>query len=260
MLETIAAVEGVNTRFNKTNNTKFTSKIKKAFTLAEVLVTLTIIGVVASMTIPTLHQRNTEQATVNKVKKFYTTMAQSFQKAMVEYGDVDTWGITGNTQADALIIYNYLIKDNFKIMKDCGFYNNGGCVYNGNYKLLNGSETGSYATSWIHYKILLNDGATVWMRGDVNGIVNVFYDVNGQQGPNQWGKDLFSLHIQGDKLFPTGSETYYNNGNFTNHFFDKSCKKNNTGYGCAAWVIHKGNMDYLHCDDLEWNGKQKCSK
>ena len=153
-----------------------------------------------------------------------------------------------------------LIKDNFKIMKDCGFYNNGGCVYNGNYKLLNGSETGSYATSWVYYKILLNDGATVWMRGDENAIINVFYDVNGQQGPNQWGKDLFGLHIQGDKLFPGGSENYYNNGNFTNNFFDKACKKNSTGYGCAAWVVYKGNMDYLHCDDLEWNGKQKCSK
>ena len=26
---------------------------------------------------------------------------------------------------------------------------------------------------------------------------------------------------------------------------------------CTGWVITNGNMDYLHCDDLEWNGKNK---
>ena len=236
-------------------NCSFFKLSKKAFTLAEVLVTLTIIGVVASMTIPTLHQRNTEQATVNKVKKFYTTMAQSFQKAVVEYGDVDTWGIAGNTQADALIIYDYLIKDNFKIMKNCGFDNNGGCVYNGNYKFLNGSETGNYAknTTWNYYKLILNDGSSIWVRGDATHLINVFFDINGLNGPNQWGKDLFVLVVINGKLVPGGSFGYENE-------FSKQCKKGTTGYGCAAWVVYKGNMDYLHCNDLEWNGKQKCSK
>lgn len=30
------------------------------------------------------------------------------------------------------------------------------------------------------------------------------------------------------------------------------------GYGCAAWVIYNENMDYLHCNDLSWDGKKKC--
>ncbi len=207
------------------------------------------------MTIPTLHQRHIEQATVNKVKKFYSTMSQAYQKAVVEYGYVETWGIEGNTQADALIIYDYLIKDNFKIMKDCGFDNHGNCVYNGNYKFLNGQETGNYSnnTTWNYYKILLNYGATVWMRGVATQLVNVFIDINGHNAPNQWGRDLFSLTVIKGKLFPSGSFGYENE-------FSKQCKKGTTGYGCAAWVVHKGNMDYLHCDDLEWNGKQKCSK
>ena len=58
----------------------------KAFTLAEVLVTLTIIGVVSAMTIPTLHQRHTEQATIKKVQKFYSTMFQAYQRAVSEHG------------------------------------------------------------------------------------------------------------------------------------------------------------------------------
>lgn len=43
---------------------------KKAFTLAEVLITLGVIGIVASMTLPAIIQKNTERATVAKVKKF----------------------------------------------------------------------------------------------------------------------------------------------------------------------------------------------
>ena len=31
------------------------------------------------------------------------------------------------------------------------------------------------------------------------------------------------------------------------------------GAGCAAWVLLNENLDYLHCADLSWNGKKKCS-
>ena len=228
---------------------------KKAFTLAEVLVTLTIIGVVSSMTIPTLHQRHTEQATVNKVKKFYSTASQAYQKAVVEYGDIDTWGVTGATKEDALIIYNNMIKNNFKIMVDCGFENTKKCVYDGFYKHFNGTgqvryDDASYAN---YYKMLLNDGSSVWIRGDKDQIINFFIDVNGAQKPNQWGKDLFGGSVLNGKFLPGGTPGSLNE-------FDKTCKKSGTGFGCAAWVVYKGNMDYLHCDDLSWNGKQKCGK
>jgi len=241
---------------NFSSHNKFSNK--KAFTLAEVLVTLTIIGVVSSMTIPTLHQRHTEQATVNKVKKLYTTLSQAYQKAVVEHGDVDTWGITGHTQTDALIIYDYLIKDNFKIMKDCGFNNDGGCIYNGDYKLLNGGRATSYAndTTYNYYKLGLNDGSTVWFRGDENALVNVFIDVNGPQGPNQRGRDTFSFIVLNKKFVPNGLPEA-ENGETS---FDNTCNRSGSGYGCGAWVVYKGNMDYLHCDDLKWHGKQKCGK
>ena len=45
------------------------SKMKKGFTLAEVLITLGVIGIVAVMTIPTLVQSYEEKATVAKLKK-----------------------------------------------------------------------------------------------------------------------------------------------------------------------------------------------
>ena len=48
--------------------------MKKAFTLAEVLITLGIIGVVASMTLPAIIQKNNEKTTVSKLKKVYSVL------------------------------------------------------------------------------------------------------------------------------------------------------------------------------------------
>ena len=260
MPKTIVAVKRVSSGASRLNKftLKFPSKIKKAFTLAEVLVTLTIIGVVSAMTIPTLHQRNTEQATINKVKKFYSTLSQAYQKTIIEYGTPEEWPYTGNSKNDTLTIFNYLIKNNFKIMTDCGFDNAGGCIYDGNYSYLNGNSHWNYAkdTSRFFYKVLLNDGSAIFFtefNNPNNEHISFYIDVNGPNLPNQFGKDLFSFAIRDGKILPSGSKN-------TAYEFDKNCKRTKEGIGCTIWVIHKGNMDYLHCDDLSWNGKQKCGK
>ena len=52
---------------------------KGAFTLAEVLITLGIIGVVAALTLPSLIQNHHEQVLENKLKKMYSTISQGIQ-------------------------------------------------------------------------------------------------------------------------------------------------------------------------------------
>lgn len=64
---------------------------RKGFTLAEVLITLGIIGIVAAMTMPTLMSKYREQTTMTKLKKFYTTMSQVQLRAIAEHGEVDSW-------------------------------------------------------------------------------------------------------------------------------------------------------------------------
>ena len=70
-------------------NTK--TKSKSGFTLAEVLITLGIIGVVAAMTIPTLIERYKEQELVTRWFKFYSLLQQAIKLAEEEYGDHTTW-------------------------------------------------------------------------------------------------------------------------------------------------------------------------
>ena len=64
---------------------------KIAFTLAEVLITLGIIGVVATMTIPTLMANHRKKVVETKLEKIYSVMNQAINLTNAEYGDVTNW-------------------------------------------------------------------------------------------------------------------------------------------------------------------------
>ncbi len=66
-------------------------KRKIAFTLAEVLITLGIIGIVAAMTLPTLIQNYKNHVVETRLQKFYSTINQAVKMAEVEYGDKKIW-------------------------------------------------------------------------------------------------------------------------------------------------------------------------
>ena len=57
---------------------------KSAFTLAEILITLAIIGVVAAMTIPTLTANYQKNLITSRMLKFYSSMKQAVQLASVD--------------------------------------------------------------------------------------------------------------------------------------------------------------------------------
>ena len=81
---------------------RFTSHFllkQTAFTLAEVLITLGIIGVVAAMTMPSLIAHHRKVATASKLKKFYSTMEQAIRFGEAEYGDSNEW-VKPATQKD----------------------------------------------------------------------------------------------------------------------------------------------------------------
>ncbi len=64
------------------------SQMKKAFTLAEVLITLGIIGVVAALTLPTLTKKYEEYVLKVQFKKAYSVLSQAVIKAQSEYGSM----------------------------------------------------------------------------------------------------------------------------------------------------------------------------
>ena len=64
----------------------FKSLKQKAFTLAEVLITLSIIGVVAAMTVPTLMSNTSNQQHVTALKKAYSTLSNAMKMMPVNLG------------------------------------------------------------------------------------------------------------------------------------------------------------------------------
>ncbi len=222
--------------------------MKKAFTLAEVLITLGIIGVVAALTIPTLIQRYEERATVVKMKKMHSVLSQALlmNKALNEI----TIGQSATEIAQIFLPY-------LKVAKDCGVSERG-CVYNGKYAYKSGGLQNKYEVGGglSAYRVILSDGSCIWFRKtSISGDpLAIFYDINGANSPNTWGKDLFLFEVVNDVVVPAGGE-------HSHYAFDTGCSRAaDNGYACAAWIVRYGNMDYLHCEGLKLNGpKTSCN-
>lgn len=247
-----------------------------AFTLAEVLITLGIIGVVAALTLPTLMVKQQEAATVSQLKKAYSTLSNAFTLAVKEDGTPDTWDLAGGGSASqgAVNLMNKLTPY-LSITKNCvsldpNVYK--GCVVDDNYRYLGGNTWSNFNNTDALPKVLLSDGAVIMAEATsstcANNVgntlylssscANIYIDTNGMKKPNQAGYDLFLFHFTKYGVVPYGAQQI-TVGTFASNCKNKLTNPATTGWSCAAWLIYNDNMDYLHCSDLDWNTKTKCN-
>lgn len=153
---------------------------KIAFTLAEVLITLGIIGVVAAMTIPTLMANHRKKVVETKLEKIYSVMNQAINLTNAEYGDVTNWII------------------------DCGSSNSPTCSINEVENWFNstiGKHLETLKTGKIKNKTNTNDILLIYLKdGSILGVTNYIYDmvfyVNSDAISNtQSGKNYFSFRF-----------------------------------------------------------------
>lgn len=219
-----------------------------AFTLAEVLITLGIIGIIAAITLPTIIKKYTECVTINKLKSTQSILAQAYTRAVGDNGSPENWNLTYNwykKEADSIIIGNMLIPY-LKLIKNCGSYDeNGECCPAVTYKYLNGNTYQSFNTHRHYYKVRLANGASIWWRAaNTNELytgmkrqIVFFVDTNASAPPNQWGIDLFAFYADNNSVRPCGA---------SDNPEVNTCQKNASGAGCAYYVLTSGNMNYLH--------------
>lgn len=86
--------------------------MKKGFTLAEVLIALAIIGIIAVLTIPPLFRQYELIKTEAQVRKFYSTMQQVLQRTQAENGDWKTWA-----WVNAKTVYDNYFKDYLSVLE-----------------------------------------------------------------------------------------------------------------------------------------------
>ena len=198
---------------------------KTAFTLAEVLITLGIIGVVAAMTLPTLVQKHQEKVTIAKLKKSYSVMQQAYLMAVNEKGPIETWGILKSNdgrddEAPDITLYNDKenildhLKDYLKVTKYCGLEK--GCWYSTPMYSLNGGIF-EYPDKGYYSKAILADGSMIMAYTETSSSGFYRIDVNGKTPPNTLGKDIFTFMIKKDRVIPWGSpNSYYTFDNYCN--------------------------------------------
>ena len=91
--------------------------MKKAFTMAEVLVTLGIIGIVSAMTVPTFLQNHQRKSYVTQIHKIYNEMQQAALQYMTDRNAVNLIEAGLITDINAVDTF---MKTYFRVIKECG--------------------------------------------------------------------------------------------------------------------------------------------
>ena len=210
---------------------------RAAFTLAEVLITLGVIGIVAAMTLPSLVGKANEFILKQQFKKAYSTILNAHNRVFAEYGSYPRcYYVRGSTTSAAYLEecnqYWDLMKKFLAPTSVCE--NNAysrGCIPK--YKGLDNITTENNPNlteeqlaekleiqkrncgSWFESRIdngkafVLNDGTIMLFTGtQVNYGLIMAIDVNGNKKPNKWGYDIFHFILRGDDKYSTIEPMY----------------------------------------------------
>ncbi|MPN18662.1 hypothetical protein SDC9_166025 [bioreactor metagenome] len=215
------------------------------------------------MTIPTLMINVSESEYISGAKKAYSTLFNAYNLAVLDNGTPDKWSLISYASGGGASNIINTMAPYLKIAKKCD--NNPGCSPDDWYKQLDGADWNDDRS--FYSTAIMNDGSTIqafvydencaldWGGPGLNAMWSticgeVAYDVNGIKRPNRYGKDVFTFLITKTGILAVDS--------FTSYCYKSGGTLFPNGWGCTAWVIQNGNVDYLHCSDLSWTGKRTC--
>ena len=185
-------------------NLNFSKKLKKStkppgyagFTLAEILLTLLIIGVVAALTIPTLITNLNDMQFRSAWKKNYSRISEAIDQ-------IKEQEVLSNQELNNLLrntdFFNTTFAEKYRVMFEPGY--NHSFFYP--IKYLNGTDAGEMAQDYSGMFALI-DGTIIVDKMSAND--EIFIDVNGGKGPNIIGRDIFLIAVNENnyELVPYG--------------------------------------------------------
>ena len=227
---------------------------KAAFTLAEVLITLGIIGVVAALTLPTVINNIKHKQLETAFKAAYSIFSQAVMNMKREDGE----GMRKSYATYNEYIGTYPNADEFreKFYKYSGLKVVGKCNYNGitirNYN--NTADADGYFPINPPHKYLLSNGMCSFTYINASQIW-IFVDINGTKGPNLFGHDIFNFYIDSyDKLSSPKMYKLYTEEELSGenappwpYLAGDPCstksKQQGNGTGCTYYAIINQNPD-----------------
>ena len=200
-------------------------KKKAAFTLAEVLITIGIIGVVAALTIPSLIQNYQKKVVSEKAKTSYAMLLQAIRLSEADNGDFNSWNFNidnSDSVKNTTEFFDTYIKPYLKGASLCstGSDRNCGVPVSGsglNYTLSNGTMM----------SLVVHPGQ-----------LYIIIDTNGKNKPNKLGTDTFyfSTHNEKHVLMPHGWYDGVTRDEILARTDGNQCNKSNDTYarhGCT---------------------------
>jgi len=170
----------------------------KGFTLAEVLITLLIIGVVASLTIPVLIN-NTNEAEYNvSVKKAYSEVSNAIKMIQTNNSGAVNVG-TAETAVDATPLRN-----DFCNVMICNKIGTSVDIFGPTNYYAYKSSLSTWPMTYADDApaAILNNGYLINFysytdcnKHNINACGAIYVDINGTKGPKMWGKDLYGFWI-----------------------------------------------------------------
>ena len=209
--------------------------IKKAFTLAEVLMVIGIIGVIAAVTIPNLNQNIDSEKNIALIRNTADQIEVGIGKHLASGGTIQE-SCGSKTGALKVVCIGDIIKNNLKSTKTC------------NSPI---SVSDCFAVSGIRsgqscgYGFVLSNKVSACIGTNAD---RIFIDIDGaQNGINAYGADVFEFLISDDGVSFISSGGRKNRRNFARNQDE------------TEWAMVVGNQDYLTCSGtLQWGVKEGC--
>ena len=212
--------------------------------MVRVLIALTIIGVIAAITVPVLNQNTQEKELNAGLKKAYSMLKQGESAYYADTNErltLSDWK-AANTFSPMLQKYFNVLKDCGRIAGSTNSNSNSKCMngyieFSQIYKTYNGGSIS--AALFDDGGFILNDGMEVFIE-NTGGNVYISVDVNGHsKKPNRLGRDLFMFQLTEDNgIVPMGAQgtAYYDEN-------DAYCSNTSTnsmnGAGCTYKALQK---------------------
>lgn len=236
----VKIIKNSGTLSNIMKETKMKRKFINAFTLAEVIIVIGIIGIVAEMVLPGVIANAEKQVFAAKVKEIYSILMQSTVNINNDCGgslilclsNPDVPQDDPTAKSEVINLY----KKKFSLSKDCTDGVTTDC-FGPEFRYLDGLTVASAFSSpsfATNSRVILKNGTAVGFKfygTDSTTMYILFYvDVNNVKLPNRYGKDVFVF--------------FYDRAKNTITMSDPATCATGTGQTCAQRVIQEGAITY----------------
>ncbi len=165
-----------------------------AFTLAELLIAMAVVGVIAILTVPNVTKNIFNRSDIVKIQATLKTLSDSVSKVKVREQVADL--------ADSTLFLDKakFFEDYFKLSRVCAKEHEK--CFASSYKSINGDESDELDAifsddGFDSYSVILPSGVSVLLftPDDYNAVGVFLFDINGKDAPNVIGRDLFSFRV-----------------------------------------------------------------